>query len=237
MSEEPVKSSFGLLRSLKNLIFENSEESSNAELKLPESKQPDNEIKAPADVTKNPQTNLTQNTSGLPATDVKQMKVKVLEILEKINEPGLDFFEVWNAAAEMGSVNASSIKAAFTSLKYVDKTLDKNKLINSAERYTSELQKIIDKETTQKQQQKQDIEQSLIREKASLSDEITAIEKNIEELREKLNTKQKDLKEINNKYEPQLRDIDSKIAIGNTAVAEVVADIKNAIAIIETNIN
>lgn len=236
MSEGPVNESFGILRSLKKLIFVDSNEPA-----APEFKQSTvtaaQETKSTENVTKNQQTNLTQNTSGLPVTDVKQMKVKVLEILEQMNEPGIDFFEVWNAAAEMGSVNAGSVKAAFTSLKYVDKTLDKTKLMTSGQRYSIELKKVIDKETTQKQQQKQNIEQNLISEKARLTDEIGLIEKNITELQEKLSLKQKDLKEINGKYEPQLQDIDHKIAIGNTAVTEVINDINNALGIIEKNIN
>ncbi|KIO75133.1 hypothetical protein TH53_22180 [Pedobacter lusitanus] len=235
MSEEPANNSFGILKSLKKLIFEDGPES--AVLETGKTTPQHVETKTDESVTKNPQTNLTQNTSSLPVTDVKQMKLKVLEILERINEPGLDFFEVWNAAAEMGSVNAGSVKAAFTSLKYVDKTLDKDKLIRTGQNYATELQKVIDKETSQKQQQKESIEQNQVAEKANLTAEIQKIEQSIEELREKLGSRQKELKEINNKYEPQLQDIDAKIALGNTAVAEVIADIKNALNIIQTNIN
>ncbi|QNK61827.1 hypothetical protein H7F33_14865 [Pedobacter sp. PAMC26386] len=236
MSEEPANNSFGILKSLKKLIFEDSPEPFVSEVQ-PIAAQSAAETKTGENVTKNPQTNLTQNTSDLPPTDVKQMKIKVLEILERINEPGLDFFEVWNAAAEMGSVNAGSIKAAFTSLKYVDKTLDKDKLIRTGQNYAAELQKVIDKETSQKQLQKENVEQNQVAEKANLSAEIQRLEQNIDELREKLGSRQKELKEINSKYEPQLQDIDAKIAIGNTAVAEVITDIKNALNIIETNIN
>lgn len=236
MSEEPESNSFGILRSLKKLIFEDSPEpeaSGSTEAPTP----PVTPNKTAETVTKNPQTNLTQNTSDLPATDVKQMKLKVLEILEKINQPGIDFFEVWNAAAEMGSVNAGTLKAAFTSLKYVDKTLDKEKLSRTGQNYATELKKVIDKETAAKQAEKQSIEQSQVKEKANLTAEVQQIEQSILELREKLSVKQKDLNEINSKYEPQLLDIDNKIAIGNTAVTEVVADIQNALNIIETNIN
>lgn len=234
MSEEPANNSFGILRSLKKLIFEDSPEPFVPELKQTVTPAP---AKTGEVVTNNPQTNLTQNTSDLPPADVKQMKLKVLEILERINEPGLDFFEVWNAAAEMGSVNAGSIKAAFTSLKYVDKTLDKDKLVRTGENYAAELQKVIDKESNQKQLQKESIEQNQVAEKASLTAEIQRLEQNMEELRERLGARQKELKEINNKYEPQLKDIDAKIAIGKTAVAEVITDIKNALNIIQTNIN
>lgn len=234
MSEEPANNSFGILRSLKKLIFEDGPEPFVPEVKQTITPTP---AKTGEVVTNNPQTNLTQNTSDLPPADVKQMKLKVLEILERINEPGLDFFEVWNAAAEMGSVNAGSIKAAFTSLKYVDKTLDKDKLVRTGESYAAELQKVIDKESNQKQLQKESIEQNQVAEKASLTAEIQRLEQNMEELRERLSARQKELKEINNKYEPQLKDIDAKIAVGRTAVAEVITDIKNALNIIQTNIN
>jgi len=236
MSEEPARQSFGLLQSLKKLIFEDSPEPSVPESSV-KSMPPSVETQPIRNVTINPNIDLNQNPTVLPLTDVKQMKVKVLEILERLNEPGLDFFEVWNAAAQMGSVDASSIKAAYTSLKYVDKTLDKEKLVTSARKYADSLKTIIDKESSQKRLQKQSIEQNQVSEKANLTSEIESIERNIEQLQQQLNAKQKELKNINSKYEPQLKDIDHKIAIGNTAVTEVINDINTAISIIETNIN
>ena len=231
MSEEPANRSFGILKSLKKLIFEDAPETNvvaepPADVKTTEAKNPEG-------VTINPHTNLTQNTSDLPINNVKEMKVKVLEILERINEPGIDFFEVWNAAAEMGSVDANSIKAAFTSLRYVDKTLDKNKLLSTGEKYAAELKIIIDKESGDKQRQKESIEQELVKEKARLSEEIALMEQNIIELQEKVSLRQGELKGINSKYVPQLEQIDQKIAIGHTAVSEVIADINNALSIIK----
>lgn len=236
MSEGPANNSFGILKSLKRLIFEDGPETAVPEQAAAPSVSKE-ETKSQGAVTNNPQTHLTQNTSDLPPVDVKQMKLKVLEMLEKLNEPGIDFFEVWNAAAAMGSVDAGTIKAAFTSLKYVEKSLDKERLLSSGRNYAAELKKTIDQETRQKQGQKETIEQNLVREKESLNEEIKGMEKEIEELREKLASRQKDLKEINGKYEPQLQDIDRKIATGNTAVNEIVIDIENALRIIETNIN
>jgi predicted RNase H-like nuclease (RuvC/YqgF family) len=171
-----------------------------------------------------------------PVSDVKQMKVKVLEILEKLNEPGIDFFEVWNAAAEMGAVDGNSLKAAFTSLKYVDKSLTKDKLTATGKRYAEELQRTIAADVARKQQQKQSIEQQLVKEKETLATDIQDLERKLNELSQQLEIKQKNLREINSKYEPQLRDIDGKIALGNTAVAEVVKDIQKALDLIESNI-
>jgi len=235
MSGEPKSNYSGILSSLKKLIFEDSPETTSPTTIDPSTT--NKETKAVEDVTKKPQTDLMQNSASITVTDVKQMKVKVLEMLEKMNEPNLDFFEVWNAAAEMGNVDTNSIKAAFTSLKYVDKSLDKEKLLRSGKHYADELKKVIDKETEQKKTQKQNVEQNLIAEKANLSNEVKSIEQNIADLQEKLLNKQKDLKEINSKYEPEIKDIDNKIAIGNAAVNEVIADIQKTLNIIETNIN
>eukprot|EP01132_Coremiostelium_polycephalum_P021442 gene21442-25461_t len=195
MSEDPVNNSFGILKSLKKLIFEDSPEPAVPEPKTSVA-QPAPEVKAGTPVTKNPQTNLTQNTSDLPVGDVKQMKLKV-----------------WNAAAAMGAVDAGSLKAAFTSLKYADKTLDKDKLVRTGASYAAELKRVIDKETAQKQAQKESIEQSQVAEKANLSTEVEKLQQDIEALKEKLGARQKELKEINSKYEPQLKDIDAKIAL------------------------
>lgn len=232
MGEETAKNSFGILNSLKKLIFEDSTEMTDnlQDRPLPP-------IKAAEPVTNLAETNLKENVTVIGVTDVKQMKVKVLGILERMNKPGLDFFEVWNAAAEMGSVDATTIKAAFTSLKYVEKDLNKQKLLATGRNYASELKKVIDQESSQKQQQKQTIENNLVDEKDSLVSEIKSIEQNIADLKTKLQAKEQDLKSINAKYDPQLKDIDQKIALGNAAVNEVITDIEKALSIIETNIN
>ncbi|SEW51808.1 hypothetical protein [Chitinophaga arvensicola] len=234
MNEEKEKNSFGILKSLKKLIFEDGPEPEAVTPAKPVAAAPEVKV-AVADRTTPPPLP-PEATGNAPVMDVKQMKVKVLEMLEKLNEPGVDFFEVWNAAAEMGNVNEGTLKAAFTSLKYVDKTLTKEKLSTSGERYATELQKVIDRESSQKEQQKQTIEQNLVKEKANLTEEISQLERQLAQLQQQLGEKQIYLKEINSKYEPQLRDIDSKIAVGKTAVAEVISDIRNALNLIDSNI-
>lgn len=236
MGEETAKNSFGILNSLKKLIFEDSAETTDNMQDKGQNPVQTN-AKAPEPVTNQPQVNLKENVTVIGVTDVKQMKVKVLGMLERMNEPGLDFFEVWNAAAEMGSIDATTIKAAFTSLKYVEKDLNKQKLLTTGRNYATELKKVIDQESSQKQQQKQTIENNLVDEKDSLVNEIKSIEQNIADLKAKLQAKEQDLKSINAKYDPQLKDIDQKIALGNAAVNEVIADIEKALNIIETNIN
>jgi len=47
----------------------------------------------------------------------KDMKLKVYQLLENLNKPGIDFFEVWNAAVEMGGANTNNLKAAYTAAR------------------------------------------------------------------------------------------------------------------------
>lgn len=239
MNEEKEKNGFGILKSLKKLIFEDDPNAVPPSTPAPQpvaSQKQAPVTPAPAAVPPPLPTTPPPLPGQQPVSEAKQMKLKVLEMLEKLNEPGVDFFEVWNAAAEMGAVDANNLKAAFTSLKYVDKSLDKQKLLQSGRHYAAELKNIIDRETTQKQQQKQAIEQEQVREKANLANEIQELERKLNELRQQLEIKQKNLREINSKYEPQLRDIDAKIALGNNAVAEVVSDIQQALQLIESNL-
>lgn len=235
MDTKPGKSSFGILRNIKRLIFEDE----HAENPEPAPVPPAAPVKTPAPAAATPVPVYIKqvDTSPVPGADLKDMKGKVLDLLEKLNEDGLDFFEVWNAAAAMGTIDAVSIKAAFTSLKYVDKSLTKEKLLSSARNYAVKIQGVIDQDVVQKQNQKQTVQNSLVNEKQLLEKEISGLEAKIKELQNQLSLKQQSHKELDGKYEGQLQDIDQKISVGRAAVHEVVNDIQKAIAIIEQNIN
>ncbi|MBZ4189758.1 hypothetical protein [Niabella beijingensis] len=237
MDTKPGKSSFGILRSIKRLIFEDGDTG----YSLPEKNIPAPPVtKAPDPVTvitPTPVAPKAEPAGDLQAEDLKEMKLKVLDLLEKLNEDGLDFFEVWNAAAEMGTIDAVSIKAAYTSLKYVDKSLSKDKLLSSGRNYAVRIQEVIDQDVVQKENQKQGIQSGLVREKQSLQKEVTDLNAKISELQKQLEEKEQAYKNLDGKYDKQLKDIEQKIHTGKTAVKEVVGDIEKAISIIEQNIN
>lgn len=165
------------------------------------------------------------------------MKLKVLGILERLNEQGLDFFEVWNAAAAMGKVDENTLKAAYTSLKYVDSSLTKEKLKTTGTNYANKLKETIAKETQQKEAEIQKVEQDREFEKTTLNNEIKTLTDSISKLQDDLQKKQVALAQINTKYEPKLKEIEQKISIGNAAVNEVVNDIQTTLAIIERSIS
>jgi len=238
MENKPGISS-GILRSIKKLIFEDegiSPVASNGEGTAPAANIIDQSSPV-ADPAQQVQSNPEQPLPDAAPKEVKGMKLRVLELLEKLNEQGIDFFEVWNAAAEMGAVTADSIKAAYTSLKYVDKSLTKEKLLSSGKNYALKIQQVIDQDVAQKQKQKQAIQTSRVNERQDLEKEITQLETEINELQKKLTEKQTSLNNVDGKYDTQLKEIDQKISTGQIAVKEVAADIEKTLSIIEKNIN
>ncbi|SDC85824.1 hypothetical protein [Niabella drilacis] len=235
MDTKPGKSSSGILRNIKRLIFED-EGTSHEEFREPAPVPPVLPAQKPEPVSV-PVYTKPVDTGAVPGGDLKEMKGRVLELLEKLNEEGIDFFEVWNAAADMGTIDAVSIKAAFTSLRYVDKSLTRDRLLSSARKYAAKIQEVIDQDVAQKQGLKQTVQSNLVNEKQQFEKEMNELETKIRDLQNQLSSKQQSYKELDSKYEDQLKDIDQKISVGRVAVNEVVSDIQKAIAIIEQNIN
>jgi len=169
--------------------------------------------------------------------NVKEMKLRTYQLLESINKPGVDFFEVWNASIEMGGANSSNIKAAFTSLKYADKTLTKEKLQETGEFYISSLKKILETETVKRQQEKDKLQVQKEQEKANLTKEIDELEKQLVEIQKKLTEKKTQNDGINQKYKTPVEAIEQKIINGREAVNSVINEMQQVVVIIQKDIN
>jgi len=242
MSNDDTKRGSSILNSLKKLIFEDDQpQQASQEQRSPSpALKPERPHVPPTDPSPSAATGKTPPPIPITAndgtTDLKEMKLKVYAILEKLNEQGVDFFEVWNAAAAMGKVEENTLKAAYTSLKFVDSSLSKDKLIATGTNYANKLKETIAKESEQKQAEKKKTEQDRTIEIANLNSEIKTITENIAKLQDDLQKKQLALGQINEKYEPKIKDIEQKINIGNAAVDEVVAEINTALHMINQSI-
>jgi hypothetical protein len=216
----------GLLRGLKRILFTTTD----SEDVLPAAVSPAVTKAAPA-------TALPVN-STLPATEnVKEMKLRIYQLLESLNKPGYDFFEVWNAAIEMGEANSSNIKAAFTSLRYVDKSLSKQKLLDTGNYYISSLKKVLDTETAKRQEEKDKLIQQKEQDKANLIAEISDIEQQIVALQNKLADKKLQSESVNEKYKLPVEIIEEKIGNGHLSVNSVLNEMQQVVAIIQKEIN
>lgn len=230
MSETPSGFGSGILKGLKKILFTGDEAASPP--------QPVQEQKPATPGPPQPPVSAPVAPSFSPPADAdKEMKLKIYQLLESMNRPGVDFFEVWNAASEMGGASPSNIKAAFTSLKFADKTLSKAKLLETGDFYKTTLQKTIDAETQKRQDEKAALNKEKEQMASSLSTEIKSIEQQIQTLQEKLSTKQNDRNTISEKYEPRIATIDTRIQTGRQSVAEVLTEMQQVIDTIQKEIS
>ncbi len=168
---------------------------------------------------------------------VKDMKLRVYQLLENMNKPGVDFFEVWNAAVEMGGANSHNIKTAFTSLKHADKSLDKSRLLESGTAYVKGLKTVFETESVKRLEEKNSLDKEMAQVKSNLESEISSIEQQIASLQEKLAAKKSARESIHENYVPRIADIDAKINAGQQSVNSVLAEMQQVIDIIKKDLN
>jgi hypothetical protein len=230
MSNEAPGFGSGILRGLKKILFTQDE-----------SAEPQTPAPAPESATAPPSSQPAAPPAipsfAPPADGSKEVKLRVYQLLESMNRPGVDFFEVWNAATEMGGTSPANIKAAYTSLKFADKTLSKAKLLETGAFYKTNLQKTIEAESSKREAEKAALSREKEQVAGSLSAEIKNIEQQLHTLQEKLQTKQNELATINEKYEPRIAAIDGRISSGRQTVAEVLGEMQQVINTIEQEIS
>ncbi|WP_336514225.1 hypothetical protein [Pollutibacter soli] len=213
----------GILRGLKKIIFTGNEAPSAS---------PEKPVNV-APVQEQPKIAVNNETAA-PSSD---MKLRVYQLLEKMNRPGCDFFEVWNASVEMGGVNSNNIKAAYTSLRFADPTLNRAKLEESGNFYMTELRKILDAETAKRQEEKAKLEKDKEQFKSNLTIEINRLEQEIASLKEKLEAKKLERQNIDENFQPRLSNIEDKIREGGASVNIVLAEMQEVRQIIQQVIN
>ena len=231
MNEQKNGVGDGILKGLKRLLFTSDpiEETAQPAKTFPE-KEP---AKAPPGSA--PQT-LSPDMQA-PAASDNEMKLRVYQLLENMNKPGCDFFEVWNAAMEMGGANSANIKAAYTSLRFADKTLTRDKLLETGNYYISSLKQVLEAETQKRLHEKMQIDQERDQFRTSLDAEIASLEQQLLTIQEKLATKKQDRDTINQKYEPRITAINAKINGGQQSVNSVLSEMSGVLAVIEKDIN
>src|SRR6185436_8109970 len=84
------------------------------------------------------------STQSAPA-DVEGMIKKIYGVLEKKNQPGIDFLELWNSAEAMGGATPQNLQNSFKALKIATgNTLTIKALVDSGEFYKKELESLIE---------------------------------------------------------------------------------------------
>jgi predicted phage tail protein len=171
-------------------------------------------------------------TKSATAPASQDMVSKVHSLVESINKPGVDFFELWNAAEAMGGINNTTVSNAFVALKIASgNTLTKATVLSTGEYYCTELKNALASDVQQKMQIKQQIEENKSASAKSLNAEIADLNNKIQEMQAQLKEKNHKLQNIDAEFDPKIKEIEDKINSGNSAVDIVINEMRTVINI------
>lgn len=223
MADENKKGYSGIFSGLKKMVFTDDYLETNKEKAMPAS--------APASKTEK-----STVKEGIITTNIAsdEMVQKIYSLVENINKPGIDFFELWNAAEAMGGVNAANLQNAFTTLKVLG--LTKETVMRTGEEYCAELQRKLDTDIEKKKEEKESLKLSLEHEKQQLERDRQDLENKIKLLTSQLAETSQKLGQLESKYMPGIEGIETKIQSGVNALNVVVGEMKAALEIVKTNI-
>lgn len=143
-------------------------------------------------------------------------RAKAYQLLESMNQPGVDFLEVWNATSENGG--PAGLRAAFNALKFADKTLTREKVITTGRFYIDGLQKALQSDLERKAAQQRDLQEEKNRQREALGQEVASLEKQIADLQSRLLQKREALADMDSRYEPRLRELQQKMDSGKRTI-------------------
>lgn len=159
---------------------------------------------------------------------------KLYSALEKINNPGVDFFELWNAAEAMGGASAANLQNAFTSFKVLG--LTKQTVLDTGESYKRQLTKMIEDDVQKKNNERNALSLQQLNEKDDLEKDKADLEAQIKALTQSLEQTNLKLSQLNDRYQPQIQAIDTKIQAGNAALQTVLDKIQSVLDIVKASV-
>lgn len=165
---------------------------------------------------------------------------KALEVYQKgfdsLNQPGFDFYEFYQSVASGGIDNPAVYSMAFQMASAMDKSISKSSLTQQADFYLAEIQKVYEDYVLKGQAKRQEIESLKANENHSLTNELNDMRSQLEALKTQIEDRTRKLSAIDGKYNPQLSEIDSKLAANNTAKDRILGSIQTVKQGINNNV-
>lgn len=236
MEAENDKRFGGILGGLKRLIFNDAPGNVNARPEEENKATPKEETQekaAPAS-TPVPVNDFIATDSGQSNIDEQELIQKIYQLFESINKPGVDFFELWNAAEKMGGPTPVNIQNAFTTLSVLG--LSKDLALKTGRDYLQEIDQKIKADIQSKQQEKDHLVLQLQQEKASLQSKESELEKQILNLQKALQDTKAQLNQVDSKYTKPIFVLDDKMRVGSSALAIVGKEINAVLNTVEHSV-
>lgn len=157
---------------------------------------------------------------------------EIFEVYEKgfesLNASGFDFFELYKSVVAVGISNPQSYQMAFTMGKTIQPDLTKQFLLEKANFYVSEIEKVYTKYDTIGKTKKSDLENNLTKEKYNLSKSIEELNTKILQLQNELETKKAEFQKMDSNNIEQFSEIKLKME-GNDLAKHKILDSINTV--------
>jgi polyhydroxyalkanoate synthesis regulator phasin len=208
---------------------------------------PKNDVKFPSTSEKYAPTFPEKKTTSFPEnkpTPTFQEKNpyidKILDVYDKgftkLNQPGYDFFEFFKAVNKAGIDNPQVYQMALDMGQAMDSNVSRQSLLNQADYYISELEKVHTGFMTDGQSKINELTNKKNSETNSLSSEITSLRQQLEFIQNQIQSKENSLNEIGNKYQPDINEISFKLAANDTAKDTFTSNINKVKSNISNNL-
>jgi hypothetical protein len=156
---------------------------------------------------------------------------------DSLNQPGYDFYEYFKMVIAGGVGNTPIYAMAFAMGKSVEPKMNKEGLVNQADFYLSEINKVYEQYSTQGNTKKSELLNKKASEKQSLESDVESLKQQIETLLVQQIASEKKLTEIDSNYAGQINEIDCKITANNLAKDKIIGEIQAVKNGINNNIN
>lgn len=155
---------------------------------------------------------------------------------DSLNQPGYDFYEFFKAIKAVGSGEPQVYKMAFTMASSVDPKVSKNKLLEEADFYIQEIEKVHQQYEVQGSNKKAEIQSTQKTRKDNLTSEISALEKKLMEIQNQISTKKTELQSIDVKLVAEVAEIDQKMVANDQAKTKILETIMEVVTGIKNNL-
>lgn len=174
-------------------------------------------------------------SSGNEKTEIRE---KLYNAVVKLNKDGIDFFELWDATLEMdGGMTTANIRNAYKLLsKMSGGTLTPQVITDTCNYYTTNIQSLMDKSIGALEADKKRLSDSMANDQETLTNQIASLKQQIADLIQVKATAETDLAQIDSKYNPEIQNIDRKVANGRVESAAFIGEMNGFLAAVNTAI-
>ena len=167
----------------------------------------------------------TPSTPFMLDEHLVKAKATYQTIFENANQTGYDFFEFYQSVVSNVD-NPQIYPMAFGLGIGMDKTITKEKLVQQADFYMSEINKNYSGFVGKGSEKKEEILKEKSQESDMLSAELMQLEQNMIALQNKINETKNKLSAIDTKYSPMITEVESKIIANDVAKGQLTDSIE-----------